>query len=190
MENPNYKKENIEQKYLNKMWENRFSKVKNGLLELKKDFIESKDRELKLKDRELKDREVKITREIEELFSKPIFVSKDDMDKFEQKEMKTIRPIKNTWYDWLINYIPESIRKSVGGFKDKTVSLLQISTPKQVMYGIMKKLRKPKAQNKINNIRNSFILKKKKEKDRIIKNIWALFEIEGEKKKERNWRKK
>ena len=25
---------------------------------------------------------------------------------------------KNTWHDWLINYIPEPIRKSVGGFKD------------------------------------------------------------------------
>ena len=30
--------------------------------------------------------------------------------------MRKIRPFKNTWYDWLINYIPESIRKSVGGF--------------------------------------------------------------------------
>ena len=35
------------------------------------------------------------------------------MDKFEQKEMKKIRAIKNTWYDWLINYIPETIRKCV-----------------------------------------------------------------------------
>ena len=32
----------------------------------------------------------------------------DDMDKFEEKEMKKIRPVKNTWYDWLIN-IPEPI---------------------------------------------------------------------------------
>ena len=37
---------------------------------------------------ELKDRE------IEELFCKPIIVSKDDMDKFEEQEMKKIRPIK------------------------------------------------------------------------------------------------
>ena len=29
------------------------------------------------------------------------------MDRFEKKEMKKIRPIKNSWYDWLINYIPE-----------------------------------------------------------------------------------
>ena len=28
---------------------------------------------------------------------------KDDMDKFEQQEMKKIRPIKKTWCDWLIN---------------------------------------------------------------------------------------
>ena len=45
------------------------------------------------------------------------------MDKFEQKQMKKIRPTKNTWYNWLINYIPEPIRKTVGGFKDKIVSL-------------------------------------------------------------------
>ena len=38
--------------------------------------------------------------------------------------MKKLRPIKNTWYDWLINYIPEPIRKSVSAFEDKIVSLL------------------------------------------------------------------
>ena len=47
------------------------------------------------------------------------------MDKLEQKEMKKIRPIKNTCYDWLINYIPEPIRKSEGGFKDKVISLFR-----------------------------------------------------------------
>ena len=57
------------------------------------------------------------------LFFKPIIVSIDHMDKFEQKEMKKIRPIKNSWYDWLINYIHEIIRKSADGFKDKMVSL-------------------------------------------------------------------
>ena len=82
----------------------------------------------------------------------------DDMDKFEQKEMKKIRPIKNTWYDWLINYIPEPIRKSVGGFKDKMVSLFKTNTLKQTVYGRGKKLSKPKTQNII----NPFILKKKK----------------------------
>ena len=83
-----------------------------------------------MKDRELKDREVKIKREIEELFFKRIIVSIDDMNKFEQKEMKKIRLIKNTWYDWMINYIPQSIRKSVGSFKDKVVSLFKTNTPK------------------------------------------------------------
>ena len=93
-------------------------------------------------------------------------VSVDDMDNFEQKEMKKIRPIKNTWYDWLINYIPELVRKNVGGFKDKIVNLFKTNTPKQTVYGRGKKLSKPKTQN---------IKKKKKEiKDRIIRNIWTF----------------
>ena len=128
-----------------------------------------------MKGRELKDREVKIRRKIEELFFKPIIVSTDDMDKFEQKEMKKIRPIKNNWYDWLINYIPEPIRKNVGGFKDKIVSLFKTNTPKQTVYGRGKKLSKPKTQNKI---RNFFILKKKKLK---IRDILTLSETEEEK---------
>ena len=58
--------------------------------------------------------------------------------------MKKISPIKNTWYDWLSNYIPEPIRKSVGGFKDKIVSLFKTNTPKQTVYGRKKKLSKSK----------------------------------------------
>ena len=38
------------------------------------------------------------------------------MDRFEKIEMKK-RIIKDTWYDQLINYIPEPIRKSVKCFK-------------------------------------------------------------------------
>ena len=50
------------------------------------------------------------------------------------KEMKKIRPIKNTWYGWLINYIPEPIRKSLDGFKDKLlVFLRQIHLNKQCL---------------------------------------------------------
>ena len=60
-ENPNYKNENIEGKYLNNIEKKQFLKVKNSILVLEKDFTG-------LKDRELKDREVKIKREIEELF--------------------------------------------------------------------------------------------------------------------------
>ena len=52
------------------------------------------------------------------------------MDKFDQKKMKKKRHIKNTWYDWLINYIPEFIQKTVGGFKDKVVSFFKTTTPK------------------------------------------------------------
>ena len=107
MKNPNYKNENIDRKYLNNMRRNQFLKIKNGLLELEKGFIELKDRELRIK------------REIEKLFFKPIIVLMDDMDKFEQKEIKEIRPIKNSWYNWLINYIPEPITKIASDFKGK-----------------------------------------------------------------------
>ena len=55
------------------------------------------------------------------------------MDNLEQREMKKIRPIKNTWYDWLINYISIPIRKNAGGFKDKIVSLFKTNTPKQTV---------------------------------------------------------
>ena len=79
------------------------------------------------------------------------------MDKFLQKEMKKIRPTNNTWYYQLINYIRESIRKSVGGFKDKVISLFKTSTPKQTVYERGKKLSKPKTQNN----RNPFMFKKK-----------------------------
>ena len=61
MENPYYKNENNDRKYLNNKRKNQFWKIKNGILELERDFIE-------LKGRQLKDREVKIKREIEEIF--------------------------------------------------------------------------------------------------------------------------
>ena len=104
MANQNNKNENIKKKYLTNMQRNQFLKVKNRLLELEKDFIE-------LKGRELKDREIKIKREIEELFLKLIIIFIDDLNKFEQKKMKKISPIKKTWYSWLFNNIPEPIRK-------------------------------------------------------------------------------
>ena len=43
-------------------------------------------------------------------------MSIDDMDKFEQREMKKIGPIKNIWYDWFINYILENIKKKCEWF--------------------------------------------------------------------------
>ena len=120
------------------MRKKQFLKVKNSFLELEKDFIE-------LKDRELKDKEVKIKREIEELFFELIIVSIDDMDKFEQ-EVKKMRPVKNIWYDWLINYIPEPLGESVGCFKDKIISLFKTTAPKQTVYERGKKLSKPKTK--------------------------------------------
>ena len=85
------------------------------------------------------------------------------MDTFEQSEMKKIRPINNTFFDWLINYIPEPTRKSEGSSKDKIVSLFKTNT-RTTVYEREKKLIKPNTQNKINSIRNPFILKKKKNK--------------------------
>ena len=79
--------------------------------------------------------------------------------------MDYVRSMKITWHDWLINYIPELIRKSVGGFKDKTLSLFKTNAPKQPMYGKGKKQSKPKTQNKINNIRNPFILEEKRKRN-------------------------
>ena len=81
--------------------------------------------------------------------------------------MKKIRPIKNTWYDQLINYIPKPIRKSVSVLKDKFLSLFKA------------KLSKPRKRI----IKKPFISEENREKikDRIIKDIWKLFEKEEEK---------
>ena len=78
------------------------------------------------------------------------------MGKFEQKEIKKRRSVKNTWYDWLNNYIPEPITKSAGGLKDKIVSLSKTNTKK-----------------------NDCAWERKEIKNRI--DIWILFETEEEK---------
>ena len=70
------------------MQRSRFVKVKNEFLKLENGFID-------LKDRELKDKEIKIKRKIEKLMFQPIVVSINDMDKFEQNEMKKEVPKKN-----------------------------------------------------------------------------------------------
>ena len=79
-------------KYSNNKNENietmcRFVKVKNEFLRLEKVFID-------LKDGELKDKEIKSKRKIEKLMFQPIIVSINDMDKFEQNEMKKEIPKK------------------------------------------------------------------------------------------------
>ena len=58
------------------MRNSQFLKVRNSLFGLEKDFI-------RLKDTEIKDRDLRIKREIEKLFFKPMIVSIDDLDKFE-----------------------------------------------------------------------------------------------------------
>ena len=70
------------------MQRSRFVKVKNEFLKVENGFID-------LKDRELKDNEIKIKRKIEKLMFQPIVVSINDMDKFEQNEMKKEVPKKN-----------------------------------------------------------------------------------------------
>ena len=63
--------------HLNNIQKNRILKVKKSLLEFE-DFGE------------VNDREIKIRKYIQELFTKPINMSIKDMDKFEEKEMKTV----------------------------------------------------------------------------------------------------
>ena len=61
------------------------------------------------------------------------------MDKFEQKNEEN-KVIKKTWYDWLINYIPESVTKIVGDFKGKIITLFNTKAPKETTYRTGKKL--------------------------------------------------
>lgn len=63
------------------------------------------------KDTESKIRNIKIIREIENLFFKPIITPIEGIDISEEKQMMTERPlVKNTWYNWLLNYIPKPIK--------------------------------------------------------------------------------
>ena len=103
------------------------------------------------------------------------------MDKSEQKEMKKIRTIKNTWHDWSTIYIPEPIIKSVGVFKDQFVSIFKVNTSRQSTYKRRKKLSKPKTR-----IEDLFLYKKQEVKYEIIKDIFSLFETEEEKTEEGN----
>ena len=88
--------------------------MKWRVLKGKKQLLESQKNFKGLKDLELNDTRAKIKKEIEKLFNKPIIVSKDDMDKFEEHEMKKIRPIIRNWFDWLI-------KQSVIGKKPKII---------------------------------------------------------------------
>ena len=144
---------------------------------------------------ELKDGEIKVKRQIEDLLFKPIFISINDINRFKKIEMKKIRSVKGTWYEWSINCIPKTIRKSVGGLKykivsalkdeilnaleQKTISLFDINTPKETGYGRGQKLSKPRKQI----IKKPLISEEKKEKikDILVKYIWKLFKTKEEK---------
>ena len=80
----------------------------------------------------------------------------------------------------MVDYIPKPVRKSVSVLKDKFISLFKTNTPEQNVYGRGQKLSKPRKQN----IKRPFISEENKEqiKERIIRDIWKLFETKGEKK--------
>ena len=130
MENQTIRMKTLRKKYLKNMLNNQF-------LGLEKDFIELKDREL---------------------FHKPIIMSKDDMDKFEEQEMKKTRPIRKTWFDRLM-------KQNVTGKKPKIIR--DKLKDKIMIFGIFLKQRKKK--------QNETIIK-----DRIIRDIRTLFEQENE----------
>ena len=146
MENQTIRMKILREKYLKKMLNSQFLKVKNSLFELEKYFTELKDRE------------------IEELFYKTIIVSKDNMDKFEEQEMKKIRSIKKKICDGLIKGVMTREKKS--------------------------KMIREKSNDKIvNDIWTLFETKKKKKiekrnhneriiKDRIIRDIITFFKLE------------
>ena len=56
------------------------------------------------------------------------------MESSNYKNKNIEKKYSSTWYDWLVNYIPEPIRKILGDLKDKVVSLFNPNTPKQTVY--------------------------------------------------------
>ena len=68
---------------------------------------------------------MKFREDIEELFLKQI-ISIYHMNKYGGKEMRSFA--KSTRYDWLVNYIPEPIKKTLGNAKDKIMSLFKTNT--------------------------------------------------------------
>ena len=68
----------------------------------------------------MKDSEMKNRRNIEEQFFKATISSIDHLDKLQAKELMEKKPfVKIPWYDCLINYVPELIKKYLGVLKTK-----------------------------------------------------------------------
>ena len=70
------------------------------------------------------------------------------MEKFEQKEMKNKRRIENTWWEWSINYIRKTIRKTVGGFSSQ--NLFVISLIKGFKVKVVRTLGQSQLRNMVN----------------------------------------
>ena len=68
-----YKIQHTVVEYLKNIWRNRILSFKNNLEKSKKDF------------RELKYRDMKIKKDIEDISTKPMNISSEDMYKFEEK---------------------------------------------------------------------------------------------------------
>ena len=128
--------------------------MKNSLLDLEIFFAV-------LKGIELKDRKDKIKK-----FKKSIIVSKEDIDKFEEQEMKKIRPIIKNCFDELIKQNvmgkkPKIIRDKL---KDKIIKISEY-------FSITKK----------NTAKRRSKMKKKIIKDNLIRDMRILFDQEKEK---------
>ena len=97
---------------------------------------------------------------------KTINISINDMDKFEKKELTKKRTFtKNIWYDWynwLIKYIPEPLKKSVGGVKDQIMSLFKTKDYSKPVKTVNGRGKKESEENIIKSIRNLFKPKKGK----------------------------
>ena len=97
---------------------------------------------------------------------KTINISINDMDKFEKKELTKKRTFtKNIWYDWynwLIKYIPEPLKKSVGRVKDQIMSLFKTKDYSKPVKTVNGRGKKESEENIIKNIRNLFKPKKRK----------------------------
>ena len=104
---------------------------------------------------------------MEKLFFRVNNITTYNMDKFGKIEMKKIRPIKNSWYEWLINYIPDPTRKYVKDLKDEIESYFKSinyeqAVPAHTDYGRGQKLSKPRKRV----IRKPFISEENKGKNK------------------------
>ena len=103
---------------------------------------------------------------MEKLFNKPITVSKNDMDKFEEQKMKQIRQIIKNWFDQLI-------KQNVMGKKPK---IIRDKLEDKIINDIFKlfEMEEEKEHRKKKNQNEKII------KDKIIRDIKILFEQEKE----------